>query len=441
MQNLINILIFPFVTIYMLVPYVITRIFGYGVFRKGFKSKQIAFTFDDGPDPRYTPELLELLKENNMKATFFVLGSKAEKYPELIRRIYDEGHQIGIHNYTHKSNWIMTPKKVKRMQVERTADIVEQIIGERPTYYRPPWGILNIGDFITLRKDYRIILWSVMPRDWNQKVGVDKLKSRLIRNIKPGSIILLHDSGDTLGADEGAPRNMLDGLALAIENLKSRGYTSVRIDHLMDRTYNNPFNKLRWSKRLLIKLWFAWDALFCKLFRVRVVNEKYPFIKVRLRKYTSSMPLALSDGEMFVKGDTVAELHFDNKMLVRMSLESKNSLRLATQMVRQAQHTFPRILHKIEVDPKYRDVKGLYGITMVNRGVEHLGFTVTDLPKGLFASTTQIYLKILMSVLHPDGNDRLKFRSDMLVPKTLGMSRKHLVELYSQANVDMKKEG
>jgi peptidoglycan-N-acetylglucosamine deacetylase len=437
MQNIFSILIFPFIMIYMLIPYFITRIIGFGVFSKGKKDKQIAFTFDDGPDPRYTPELLELLKQNNMKGTFFVLGSKAEKYPELIRRIYDEGHQIGIHNYTHKTNWFMTPGKVKREQVERTASIVEQIIGERPIYYRPPWGILNIGDVISLRKNYRIILWSVMPRDWNEKVGAEKLRRRLIKNIKPGSIILLHDSGDTLGADEGAPRKMLEGLAGAIENLKSRGYTSVRVDHLMDKTYNNPYKKLKWTKKVMIKLWLAWDALFCKVFGVRAVNEKYPFIKTRLRKYTSLHPLQLSDGETIVKGDTIAEMHFDNKMLIHMSLESKNSLHLATRMVRQAQKSLPCILNKIETDSKYQHVKGLYGISMVHRGVEHLGFTVLDLPKSLFKSLTQIYLKILISVLHPSGNDRIKLHSDLLVPKTIAISRKHLSERYKKKAIEL----
>ncbi|WJH35220.1 polysaccharide deacetylase family protein [Paenibacillus sp. CC-CFT747] len=79
-----------------------------GVIRQGGKG-QIALTFDDGPDPVYTPRLLDLLKERGIRATFFVLGSKAEKHPDLIRRMHEEGHQIGIHNYTHLSNWLMTP--------------------------------------------------------------------------------------------------------------------------------------------------------------------------------------------------------------------------------------------------------------------------------------------------------------------------------------------
>lgn len=82
---------------------------GMGVHSEVGAEKEIAFTFDDGPDPCYTPELLDLLKEHGIKATFFVLGKKAKQYPELIERMHREGHQIGIHNYTHTPNWIHFP--------------------------------------------------------------------------------------------------------------------------------------------------------------------------------------------------------------------------------------------------------------------------------------------------------------------------------------------
>lgn len=222
-----------FITIYMIIPYLISRILGLGVFSKGKQAKQVAFTFDDGPDPNYTPKLLDLLKKHRVKATFFVLGSKAEKYPELTKRIHQEGHQIGIHNYKHIANWLMSPWKIKRQQVERSAEIIKNITGERPTYYRPPWGILNLGDFFWLRKSYRIVLWSVMAQDWSQRSGGGKLKDKLLKNIKPGSIVLLHDSGDTLGADEHAPKHMLEGLQEVIQEIHRQGYQCFRTDELL----------------------------------------------------------------------------------------------------------------------------------------------------------------------------------------------------------------
>lgn len=239
MMQQILILFVLFVFAYMLVPFFMTRICGFGVCSRGRRADQIAFTFDDGPDPEYTPKLLDLLREKDIKATFFVLGSKAEKFPELIRRIHREGHQIGIHNYTHHlPNWLMTPWFIRQHHVEQTAEIVERITGERPTLYRPPWGIMNAADLLFLRKSYRIVLWTVMGWDWKRQANADPLKQRLLHKIKPGSIVLLHDSGDTAGADEDAPEQMLEGLKEVLQEVRLRGYRCVRTDELLDQEIN-----------------------------------------------------------------------------------------------------------------------------------------------------------------------------------------------------------
>ncbi|NRG00132.1 polysaccharide deacetylase family protein [Paenibacillus dendritiformis] len=230
-------LILVLIVFYMGLPFIITRICGIGVLRKGKPAARIALTFDDGPDPRYTPQLLDLLQEHGAKATFFVLGSKAEQYPDLTRRIYLEGHQLGIHNYSHLPNWLMSPWQVRERHVERTADIVERLVGERPVCYRPPWGMMNGGDWFLLRKTYRIVLWSVMGWDWMRGTDAGRLTRRLLRNIKPGSIVLLHDSGDTAGADEDAPRQMLKSLREVLAKLRLQGYRCVRVDELQGQPH------------------------------------------------------------------------------------------------------------------------------------------------------------------------------------------------------------
>ena len=131
---------------YGMIPWIFTSVLGFGVFRKNPSSNKVAFTFDDGPESRFTPKLLDLLKKYNIRATFFVLGSKAEKNPGLIRRMNQEGHLIGLHNYMHLANWFMTPWTIRR-ELVRSASIIEQITGVRPIYYRPPWGLLNLFDF------------------------------------------------------------------------------------------------------------------------------------------------------------------------------------------------------------------------------------------------------------------------------------------------------
>lgn len=233
MSNVLIILLVLFIVIYMFIPYLITRIWGLGVEMEGGGAPQVAFTFDDGPDPLYTPKLLDLLKRRGIKATFFLLGSKVEQNPELTRRIHQEGHQIGIHNYSHLPNWIMSPRHIRLRHVHRSADIIERITGNRPTFYRPPWGMLNMGDLFYLRKSYRIVLWSVMGRDWKLQSSGKPLKEQLKNRIGPGSIILLHDSGDTWGAEEEAPYRMIEGLEEVLEDVRLKGYTCLRTDELL----------------------------------------------------------------------------------------------------------------------------------------------------------------------------------------------------------------
>lgn len=216
--------------IYMFFPFILTRGYGLGVLKRKTDSASIAFTFDDGPNPAYTPELLDLLKKWGIKASFFILGSKAEKYPDLILRMHNEGHLIGIHNYVHRSNWFMFPWTIRR-QLQKSASIIERITGNRPIYYRPPWGILNLFDLLLLKK-YKIILWSVMAEDWRSKGGSEKIKNRLLKNIKNGDVILLHDCGETVGADKDAPENTILALREVFKEMKHRGLSCVRIDEL-----------------------------------------------------------------------------------------------------------------------------------------------------------------------------------------------------------------
>lgn len=215
---------------YWFIPFILIAGLGIGVLKRKDSSTKIAFTFDDGPNRIFTPQLLDLLKANDIKATFFVVGSKAEKYPELIARMHAEGHLIGIHNYVHKANWVMSPWKIRR-DLQKSSSIIEKITGERPIYYRPPWGLMNVFDFFLMKK-YKIIHWSVMAEDWKSKGGSEKVKNILMQKIKNGDVILLHDCGETLGADAHAPINTIHALKDVFKELSSRGMSCVRVDEL-----------------------------------------------------------------------------------------------------------------------------------------------------------------------------------------------------------------
>lgn len=419
------------VALYMFLPWLMARLFGIGSYSRGKTKGKVAFTFDDGPDPRYTPMLLDLLKQYQVKATFFVLGSRAEQYPDLIRRIHDEGHEIGIHNYTHVSNWILTPRQVRRKQIELSLDIVEQITGVRPVLYRPPWGIINLFDF-RLPKSLTVVLWSVMGSDWSCSRPGDerKLADRLISRITHGSIVLLHDCGETLGAKPEAPKYMLQALRTVLEHLRKKGWDTVTVGEMMRLDDEANARCMSRTKKAIVAMWLKWERLFARMLDIRPVDEKNTFLKLRIRNYTGDHPIVLEDGEIIRKGDRIAELHLDNELLFQMGSTARSTMHLTVQMIRRMEQLMPQIMEMVLHDPDFRDVKGLYGISIIHRGPAKFGFTVIDMPKGVFSLLTKLYLRLLLYVIHPQGKERLKTKSELLVPKIIAISRRELINRY-----------
>lgn len=186
---------------------------------------RIALTFDDGPDSRYTPELLDLLKTYGAKATFFVIAQKASDNPQLIQRIKDEGHTIAMHTWSHRIAWSNSPVRTKK-EFEKSLDVFREL-GIPVRYFRPPWGTFNLCTYpIAAKYGLKTILWSLELYDWRQ----DTSASDIFRNLKncciPGDIILLHDSG----GDEGAPRHTLDAMKKFLPWCRERGFQLVNME-------------------------------------------------------------------------------------------------------------------------------------------------------------------------------------------------------------------
>lgn len=217
--------------VYSIIPTIAMRSFAFGIFKTSHLKRKVALTFDDGPDAKYTPELLDLLKKYHVKATFFVVGEHAEKNPELLKRMRREGHAIGIHHYKHVSNWFLTPWG-SRKQCRKAADAIERITGERPVYYRPPWGHLNLFLPVSARP-FRIVLWSAILGDWKLSLGKERLKQRLRDHIRGGAIICLHDNGENPGADDDAPANTIAALSEFLPEVQGK-YDFVPIGALYE---------------------------------------------------------------------------------------------------------------------------------------------------------------------------------------------------------------
>jgi peptidoglycan-N-acetylglucosamine deacetylase len=173
----------------------------------------VLLTFDDGPNPIYTPALLDLLKQYNIKATFFLVAKRAEQYPELVQRIQQEGHTIGIHHYTHKHSFFLTPLLLK-YELKKAKNRLEQLTNSSITLYRPTYGHLNAATIPIARSlNLSIMLWSNHFGDWKAKNGNEQMYEQFLRMDKPGAIYLLHDDGSNFGADHDAPSFMLKQLA------------------------------------------------------------------------------------------------------------------------------------------------------------------------------------------------------------------------------------
>lgn len=155
-----------------------------------FPSKVVALTFDDGPSPEVTPRILDTLAQYKAKATFFVMGRWAEKYPELVRRIVSEGHAIGNHSYSHPSS--TTPEGARR-EIESTNSIIQQITGSRPTIFRPPYGIQN-GELARYAKraGMAVVIWNLTSADTATK-DAKVIAHNVAYTPNPGDIALMHD--------------------------------------------------------------------------------------------------------------------------------------------------------------------------------------------------------------------------------------------------------
>jgi peptidoglycan-N-acetylglucosamine deacetylase len=183
------------------------------------------------------------------------------------------------------------------------------------------------------------------------------------------------------------------------------------------------------KKKWRVLAWLTWERLFHRWFSVIPIDANNPYMYYRICKYRGK-PIALTGDEAIVSGDRMVELHFNNEALLNLLASSRSFVHLAAQLIHHTKHLLPIILEKIEVDPHFHDVKGVFGITMIHQGSQRLGFLVQDIPRGFFSLLTRMYLSVLLSVIHPEGSKRLNTKRVAFVPKLLIMSTKELRSKY-----------
>lgn len=192
--------------------------------------KYVALTFDDGPNPYTTIPLLKILKDNDVKATFFMVGYNLEEYPSVLKNVYSDGHDIGIHSYKHDNYGVMDFDDVIA-DIDKCSNLIFSTIGKKPYLVRPPYG--NIKEDEIKTDDYFFVNWNVDPCDWN-KTSAEEIAKEAIKYTKSGSIILLHD----------IYKSSYEAAEIIIKTLKANGYRFVTISEYFDLNGKKPDNKL-----------------------------------------------------------------------------------------------------------------------------------------------------------------------------------------------------
>jgi cellulose synthase/poly-beta-1,6-N-acetylglucosamine synthase-like glycosyltransferase/peptidoglycan/xylan/chitin deacetylase (PgdA/CDA1 family)/spore germination protein YaaH len=211
---------------------------------------EVALTFDDGPDPKWTPKVLDILKAANVKAAFFLVGANAEKYPSLVKRIVAEGHEIGNHSYYHPNLALCWPEHV-RLELNATQLLLESITGRSTTLFRPPYAAdtspSQVFELTPLQiaqdLGYLVVLENIDPQDWAQP-GADIILRRIKQQRRDGNIILLHDAG-------GDREQTVDALPRILEYLHNRGDTIVSLSALLGSTRDAVMPPIQASNRSL----------------------------------------------------------------------------------------------------------------------------------------------------------------------------------------------
>lgn len=201
-------------------------------YRAHVHEKVVAITFDDGPSEDWTPRILIELEKANAKATFFMIGEHVEKYPDIARKVTDEGHDVGVHTYSHKVVMFSDLERLKS-DIFHTADIIKSVTGKNTKLFRPPKAWLSkkekrfIGDM-----GFTVVLWSINTKDW-VRFDDQFLRKYILKHVRPGDIILFHDSGGVFKPEGGDRKETVRTIFRLVEQLREMGYKPVTVTELL----------------------------------------------------------------------------------------------------------------------------------------------------------------------------------------------------------------
>lgn len=199
------------------------------LYKANTDKKIIALTFDDGPDDKFTPQILDVLKKHNVKATFFLLGTRVHKYPNIAKQILRDGHTIGNHTYWHPE---LTKTNIQNMvwEIEQNEKELQNVLKIKTNLFRAPYGALTERHVQKLSElGYRVIGWSIDTEDW-RNLPASEIKQKIINQLHPGAIVLMHSAGHWTQDLSGT----VEALDEIIPLLKKKGYMFVTIPEMFN---------------------------------------------------------------------------------------------------------------------------------------------------------------------------------------------------------------
>lgn len=370
---------------------------------------QLALTFDDGPGPD-TPAVLDVLQQQGVLATFFVIAEQAVRYPTVVQRMVAEGHEVALHSWHHRSALVMAPWTAWR-EVARGRALVAAVAGQPPRFYRPPWGHHNLvtalaPGLLGLRR----VLWSIAPDDWRSDRPPDAIARHVVRYALPGAVVVLHDAG-------GDRTRTVAALEPMIAGIRRLGFELV------------PLGALQEERSWVRKIWAWREGVFTRRYRVETVpapDGGPPVLRVGRAVYRGPVLEGPDAAPPIRPGAPMAEIHFQNYTLGQASGGRAGGLR-AWARVGQS---MPQLGQWVAQDPTLADAALVGGVTVldVGRAVERLGFHRQEMG-GLAMLPMRFYLVVLMVVFHRQGLGVLR-RLARLKPVLIYMTRQEFLARY-----------
>lgn len=207
-----------------------SQTFGPTVTEVPLRQKYVALTFDDGPNPPYTEEILAYLRSQHVHATFFVVGMAIAKYPDVLKEEVADGNAIGNHSWSH-AHLVLERRAHIARQLKQTDDIIARVTGQHTKLFRPPFGARDFAVIQVARSmGYQVIMWSVpLPRDWTNPPP-QVIADRVLPHVEDGSIVVLHDGNRGLSGDRS---NTVEATKIIVATLKKRGFRFVTVPQLL----------------------------------------------------------------------------------------------------------------------------------------------------------------------------------------------------------------